>query len=105
MATTRPVLNGNNLQLILAGLDLLSDQHASMAEEFARSSDFETAGMELSVVADISDLRERMLDLLNGLMDEAMSDAVAELQAEDDGYVTDDVDVDEVGTIPMDELA
>lgn len=102
MATTRPVLTGNNIQLILAGLDLLTDRHQEMAEEFARSSDYEMAGMELSVVTDTQALRDRMLDLLTSLIDSAMAEGMDEMLAEEDESLP-TVSEDEVGTIPLPE--
>ena len=104
MATTRPVLTGNNISLILGGLDLLLDQHQQMAEEFARSQDYEMAGLELSVVTDTQELRGRMLDLMNTLIDATMAEGMDEMsEVEEDGFVTDPSDLDEVGTIPLPE--
>ena len=99
--TTRPVLNGNDLSLLLSGLALLKEQSVNAAMTAAKDGAFEDAGFELSVVSDIDTMEERLNDLVQNLIEEAMAESV-DGAFEDESLPT--ADEDDIPTIPMSEL-
>ena len=99
--TTRPVLNGNDLNLLLAGLGLLKEQTVASAMTAAKDGDFEGAGFDLSVVADIDTMEERLSELVNNILDEAMAESLADAEQDESLPTTDE---DDIPTIPLTEL-
>ena len=102
--TTRPVLNGNDLNLLLSGLELLDQQYQESARHLAKTGEFELAGYDLSIVNDIAEMQDRLRGLLTSIWDEAMGELAADYDDESLPTVTDMTDIplpDEVGTIPV----
>lgn len=107
--TTRPVLSIQDLDTINEGLRLLIKDLERNARKAARSGDTEVTGEWFSLVTEATDLRDRLDTLQQRMVSEAIEEftarAMAEVQAEEDGFVTADEDVDdptdEVGTVAL----